>query len=160
LDEVYRAPFEGKGQNGPYTVKGPWQTHTKRMNRHKSWIQCARLAFGFAGIYDEDEAQRIIERDITSQSAVVERTALRDQVQRKSEKTEEHRETIEGESTVETSESAPTLESLLQMLVEAKSPDDIDLASSLAKEHLKGAGLKAFDGAAKNRVAEIQEQQA
>ncbi len=42
---------------------GPWQSHPKRMLRHKAMIQCARLAFGFTGIYDEDEAQRII--DIT-----------------------------------------------------------------------------------------------
>jgi phage recombination protein Bet len=37
----------------------PWQTHPRRMLRHKAVIQCARMAFGFAGIYDEDEAQRI-----------------------------------------------------------------------------------------------------
>lgn len=45
----------------------PWQSHPKRMLRHKAMIQCARLAFGFVGIYDEDEAQRIVnpERDIT-----------------------------------------------------------------------------------------------
>lgn len=29
------------------------------MLRHKAMIQAARLAFGFGGIYDEDEAQRI-----------------------------------------------------------------------------------------------------
>lgn len=40
---------------------GPWQTHPKRMLRHKAMIQCARLAFGFVGIYDEDEAERIID---------------------------------------------------------------------------------------------------
>lgn len=45
----------------------PWQSHPKRMLRHKAMIQCARLAFGFVGIYDEDEAQRIVntERDVT-----------------------------------------------------------------------------------------------
>ncbi|ENC7540331.1 phage recombination protein Bet, partial [Salmonella enterica subsp. enterica serovar Brandenburg] len=32
-----------------------------RMLRHKAMIQCARLAFGFAGIYDKDEAERIVE---------------------------------------------------------------------------------------------------
>jgi hypothetical protein len=31
------------------------------MLRHKSLIQCARIAFGFVGIYDQDEAERIIE---------------------------------------------------------------------------------------------------
>jgi hypothetical protein len=39
----------------------PWQTHPKRMLRHKAMIQCARLAFGFTGIYDQDEAERIAE---------------------------------------------------------------------------------------------------
>lgn len=39
----------------------PWKSHPKRMLRHKSLIQCARLAFGFVGIYDQDEAERIVE---------------------------------------------------------------------------------------------------
>ena len=39
----------------------PWDTHPNRMHRHKTLIQCARVAFGFAGIYDQDEAERIIE---------------------------------------------------------------------------------------------------
>lgn len=53
----------------------PWQSHPKRMLRHKSLIQCARLAFGYVGIYDQDEAERIAdaeraaEIDITPQSA-------------------------------------------------------------------------------------------
>jgi phage recombination protein Bet len=37
----------------------PWQTHPKRMLRHKAMIQCARLAFGYVGIYDQDEAEAI-----------------------------------------------------------------------------------------------------
>lgn len=61
LDEVYRPPFKRDGK----TFKGPWQTHTKRFLRHKTLIQAARLAYGFGGIYDEDEAERIVERDIT-----------------------------------------------------------------------------------------------
>ena len=40
---------------------GPWKTHPRRMLRHKAMIQCARLAFGFGGIYDQDEAERIID---------------------------------------------------------------------------------------------------
>lgn len=40
---------------------GPWGSHPKRMLRHKALIQCARLAFGYVGIYDEDEADRIVE---------------------------------------------------------------------------------------------------
>ena len=36
-----------------------WKKYPKRMLRHKALIQCARVAFGFSGIYDEDEAHRI-----------------------------------------------------------------------------------------------------
>nr|WP_229418958.1 phage recombination protein Bet [Pseudoduganella flava] len=39
----------------------PWQSHPKRMLRHKAMIQCARLAFGYVGIYDQDEAERIVD---------------------------------------------------------------------------------------------------
>lgn len=42
----------------------PWKTHPRRMLRHKALIQCARIAFGFAGIYDEDEAERIVEATV------------------------------------------------------------------------------------------------
>jgi len=42
---------------------GPWQSHPYRMLRHKALIQCARLAFGFVGIFDQDEAERIIEAE-------------------------------------------------------------------------------------------------
>lgn len=47
----------------------PWNSHPRRMLRHKALIQCARIAFGFAGIYDQDEAERIVEKDITPQPA-------------------------------------------------------------------------------------------
>lgn len=56
-DECYRQPFVSNGRE----IKGPWQSHPKRMLRHKAMIQCARLAFGFVGIYDQDEAERIKE---------------------------------------------------------------------------------------------------
>lgn len=36
-----------------------WKKYPRRMLRHKALIQCARYAFGFAGIYDPDEAERI-----------------------------------------------------------------------------------------------------
>ncbi|KAF1006745.1 MAG: hypothetical protein GAK28_02421 [Luteibacter sp.] len=74
-DEVYR--------NGI----GPWQSHGKRMHRHKATIQCARLAFGFVGIYDQDEAERIIEGDYKVVGnrpgiAAVERTVPEDSPER------------------------------------------------------------------------------
>jgi phage recombination protein Bet len=63
LEEVYREPFTFRDGN---KKESAWQTHTKRFHRHKALIQAGRLAFGFAGIYDDDEAQRILEaRDVT-----------------------------------------------------------------------------------------------
>jgi len=58
LDECYRPPFKGKDGK---VVNGPWQSHTKRMLRHKALIQGYRTAFGFHGIYDPDEAQEFID---------------------------------------------------------------------------------------------------
>lgn len=37
----------------------PWKQWPRRMLRHKALIQCARYAFGFAGIVDPDEAERM-----------------------------------------------------------------------------------------------------
>lgn len=34
----------------------PWKTCPRRMLRHKALIQASRVAFGFAGIHDEDDA--------------------------------------------------------------------------------------------------------
>lgn len=39
---------------------GPWQSHPRRMLRHKAFIQCARIAFALTGIYDPDEADRMV----------------------------------------------------------------------------------------------------
>lgn len=39
--------------------KEPWKKWPARMLRHKALIQCARIAFSLAGIYDPDEAERI-----------------------------------------------------------------------------------------------------
>lgn len=58
LDEVY---------NGESFSTSPWRTHTKRMLRHKTQIQGCRVAFGFTGIYDQDEAERIINGEVVQE---------------------------------------------------------------------------------------------
>ena len=40
----------------------PWKQMPNRMLRHKAVIQCARYAFGFSGIQDEDEARDAVQR--------------------------------------------------------------------------------------------------
>lgn len=72
--KIYR-----KDRNHPTTVTEyleecrrntqPWNSHPRRMLRHKAMIQAARLAFGFGGIYDEDEAQRIQTNEQTKEEA-------------------------------------------------------------------------------------------
>lgn len=37
----------------------PWKKMPRRMIRHKALMQCARVAFGFSGVKDEDEANDI-----------------------------------------------------------------------------------------------------
>lgn len=45
---------------------GPWQSHPNRMLRHRALIQCARIAFGFAGLMDRDEFDQWMGmRDVT-----------------------------------------------------------------------------------------------
>lgn len=51
LAEVYVPPIYGPG---------PWQTHPTRMHRHKAFVQAVRMAYGFSGVYDADEASRIV----------------------------------------------------------------------------------------------------
>lgn len=70
LDEVYRAPFTTRDGR---PIKGPWQTHPKRFLRHKTTIQGSRLAFGFVGIFDQDEAERIAAREQQAPAARPER---------------------------------------------------------------------------------------
>jgi phage recombination protein Bet len=42
----------------------PWKTMPRRMLRHKSFIQAARIAFSMGGIYDEDEGKEVFEREV------------------------------------------------------------------------------------------------
>jgi phage recombination protein Bet len=49
----------------------PWKRWPKRMLRHKALIQCARLAFSFSGIVDQDEYEREIEAKTKAVDATV-----------------------------------------------------------------------------------------
>lgn len=68
LDECYNGGKRRKKDNS--LITSPWDTHTKRMLRHKTKIQGAREAFGFGGIYDQDEGERIIEAHIVEEEPV------------------------------------------------------------------------------------------
>ena len=57
LDELYRPAVIKNGKKFP----GPWQTCPKRMLRHKSQIQAIRIAYGLSGLFEPDEAERLLE---------------------------------------------------------------------------------------------------
>ena len=57
LDELYRPAVVKNGKKFP----GPWQTCPKRMLRHKCQIQGIRIAYGLSGLFEPDEAERILE---------------------------------------------------------------------------------------------------
>lgn len=121
LDECYRPPFMKSGD----PVLGPWQSHTKRFLRHKALIQAARIAFGFTGIYDEDEGARIIEGQFTRDEAPAEaKPSLTSQVRRKSEPAPEPEPGDEGDPPI-------TLTDVLRMCDAAQHPDRLDEAESL-----------------------------
>lgn len=67
MNECSRAGQKNKYGN---PISEPWDKWPIRMLRHKAAIQCARYAFGFAGIIDPDEAERSPEV-ITTGSPVV-----------------------------------------------------------------------------------------
>ena len=60
-----------KDRSSPTTVReyyaeckrntGPWNSHPRRMLRHKAIIQGGRVAFGFGGVHDPDEGERVVE---------------------------------------------------------------------------------------------------
>jgi hypothetical protein len=42
-----------------HTNQGAWLTHPRRMLRHKSMVQCARICFGLGGVFEADEIERV-----------------------------------------------------------------------------------------------------
>ena len=58
-----------------------WITHPRRMLRHKALVQCARLSFGLAGVYEPDEAMRIRQskrqsarlKDVSSKEEIIQK---------------------------------------------------------------------------------------
>ena len=60
LDELYRPAPIKNGKKFP----GPWQSCPKRMLRHRAQVQGIRLAYGLSGLFEPDEAERILETQL------------------------------------------------------------------------------------------------
>ena len=127
----------------------PWDTHPSRMHRHKALIQCARVAFGFTGIVDEDEASRIFERDITDVATAT--TAPIKQPTRKSER-QTDTETIDAETGEIINEQRKVIEERLNAKQDVKpvygdkSSEPLPASQiSLINAKLEAAGLSGID---------------
>lgn len=128
----------------------PWNTHPRRMLRHKAFIQAARMAFGITGIYDPDEAERIRDteaRTVTVDAQVVnEPTNPTEQIKKRArKKLEEAKKEEAPEDTLETltSEGEP-----MKQEREPGSDDDkeeADLAEAQKKlDEMRKAADKAL----------------
>lgn len=118
----------------------PWKKWPARMLRHKALIQCARYAFGFAGIIDPDEAERYIE------VGVAEEPKLQMPIP-KSQKmieaaTEPVHETLPGDANPETEIKAGIIKQI-QATVNAKY--DFEAGAEMLKLNF---GIDPNDGAA------------
>jgi len=122
----------------------PWDSHPNRMHRHKALIQGARIAFGFTGIYDEDEASRIVEKDITAESTVMNQTTASAPASRTEAikaKARAQRETAVSQQESELTAAAEktgrpgvTFAQVAEQLNKAKDVDLLDAAADLIGE--------------------------
>ena len=162
LDECYRPAFVGKSKGdggGTYKIAGPWQTHPKRFLRHKTLIQGGRVAFGFAGIYDPDEGDRIIEgqlaRDVETRPKL--RTPVRlSAPAAKEASAEEQSDEIVAEEPALTPSSVELVEAaiaaakttdLLDEVLDLLRDADIPRSDKTRLEKLGAARRKAIGGA-------------
>lgn len=117
----------------------PWKKWPNRMLRHKAAIQCARYAFGFSGIMEPDEYERM--RDITPAAA----PSLKDRLQQAREASQEA--TGEREGFDRDFVRAETETVLTGEIIDNTEPDDG--ASSLAQSSDadgSSSGLSATEG--------------
>lgn len=113
----------------------PWKSHPRRMMRHKAMIQAARLAFGYGGIYDQDEAERIVERNMGPAPVIdIAPTATR---------TEAVKARLAARAApVQTEDTGPDLATTLKIIEDAYTAEEMEQAAAIAKQ-LQSASDKA-----------------
>lgn len=104
----------------------PWQTHPTRMLRHKAMIQGYRVAFGFAGIYDPEEAKDIIDAE------VVVTTSGTDAAKERIKAQKAVKEKLEPPVTPMPTE-LPTYAEIMDTLKRAQTATDFELVHDLAR---------------------------
>lgn len=114
---------------------GPWKSHPKRMLRHKAMIQCARLAFGFVGVFDPDEAERIVERDITPEADHLPMTTRTESVKNKIRRpaaVEQEVDTVDEALKVLETQGKTVVVTFAQVAEKLNNASDVDLLGAAA----------------------------
>lgn len=162
FDVMTRAQIDAIRGRSKAKDNGPWVTDYEAMGMKTVVRRLCKFLPASVELQSAviaDEAAERGEQDNTSWidgefQVHTEATTLRDQVQRKSDTSPEPAATdVPGDA-------APTLESILQQVMDANTDEDLDFARGIAKEHLKGSALKAVETAITNKAAELKEQQA
>lgn len=152
LDENYRNPSQEIGEDGKiFIVNSPWQTHPKRTLRHKSMIQASRMGFGFTGIFDQDEAQRMLDAKLsTAATAVVERESLQTKEAQQNRLTPSQQAT----ATMTHEQMNPILEQIAQRVNQVNS---WNVVYDYVKERFSGDNLEYAKNFLKKKEKEFQE---
>ena len=147
--ESYRTPFTTKSG---HVMKGPWQQYTRLMLENRAFIRAARFAFGFTGIYSEDDAERMQTREYIDAEVVEiapdEAPVTADQAQ--DQFTEDAAEAMAA------THDAPDLASILHSIETAGDADALDAAEDLING-LKGQEKSTAKATLANRRAEIEQ---
>jgi len=108
---------------------GPWGSHPRRLLRHKSLIQCARIAMSFVGIYDQDEAERIVEGSVELVREAPEIAEINESVRSAKPAV------VPVEPAAPSGNDLPsvTFAHIAECIKTAKSRDDLDLVADLAR---------------------------
>lgn len=106
-----------------YRPTEPWKKWPNRMLRHKAAIQCARYAFGFAGIMEPDEFERM--KDVTPKESLMDRLS----------KPSQSDEATEGFGVVDLPKRATEPDMTEVAIIEAMDADIIEITDSKAGSH-------------------------
>ena len=146
----------------------PWRTAPRRMLRHKSLIQCARYAFGYSGIVDPDEAERIIE-NTSPKTGVLSDVIAKAKEAKQESKSEEKKElqvVTEEQPSLFVEEPAPHVvedvaySAALASITESKNADDLDKV--MRKMNLDSFPLEVQDNlqkASERKFSDFNKQQ-
>jgi hypothetical protein len=98
-----------------------WKTMPRRMIRHRSLVQCARVAFGLSGIWDEEEAEEVMRTGAPPPPAPQPSNAERFQAMASADVTDVEPTPSEPETSPDhgTEPPAPTLEAFLAQVERA-----------------------------------------